>query len=120
LKSVSGKSVLEAGARITLANVKNFLPTKKTIKEAIKQLMELGFRIDFATDTHIIISGDRKLFEEVFQVKLIEKTAPLFDPAEKAPKQPYYAPTRAPSPRRGSPCSSKPLICVRHAIERSK
>lgn len=96
LKSASGQSVLEAGALITPANVKNFLPTKKTIKEATKRLMELGFRIDFAADTHISILGDRKLFEEVFQVKLIEKTAPLFEPAEKAPKQPYYVSTVPP------------------------
>jgi serine protease AprX len=94
LRSSSGKSAVHIDAEVSPKNVREFMPTKESVEGATRELKELGFQIDLAADTHISISGSRRLFEEVFQMRLKQKSAPLFKQTKKDKmKKSYYEST---------------------------
>jgi len=113
LKSSSGKPVVQMGSEISPRNIKEFLPKKETVDEATKLLKELDFRIDQVADTHISISGPAALFEKVFNVRLKEKSAPVFQGSEKGPMQPYYESTE---PAKVPPSLSKVIEAIEFPV----
>lgn len=97
VKSASGQSILAAGSVITPRNVKNFLPTRASLEEARRRLMELGFEIDLVAETHISIRGRKELYEKVFQIRLTQKAAPYFRSSKNKSAQVYFVPTKPPT-----------------------
>src|ERR671939_140561 len=69
LKSSSGGSIIKSAHEMLPDNIEEFLPLRKTVQKASKELKKLGFTIDLDGETYISISAPRKLFE-VFEVKL--------------------------------------------------
>lgn len=78
LRARSGKSVKKPGTPITPENVKSCLPNEDTVREAVAELQKLGFDVDHTAPTHVNISGDASLFEQVFGVKLAAKSHLVF------------------------------------------
>jgi serine protease AprX len=78
LRAKSGKSAHQAGTPITPQNVKSYLPDDHTRHNAVAELQKLGFDVDHVAPTHLSISGDASLFEQVFGAKLAAKSHPGF------------------------------------------
>jgi Subtilase family len=78
LRSRSGKSATQPSAPITPDNVESYLPNEDTLREAVAELKKLGFDVDPVAPTHVTISGDVSLFEQVFGAKLVAKSSPVF------------------------------------------
>jgi hypothetical protein len=87
LHSRSGKSVFEAANGLSPKTVEQYLPAERTLGAARAELERLGFEIDLVAPTHITAIGRKEQFEEVFQVKLLEKTAPYFQRRQKASQE---------------------------------
>jgi subtilisin family serine protease len=96
LTSDSGKSIRDARLTMTHKNVHEFLPRATTLDTARGALEKRGFHIDFVAETHLSISGPKDLFEQVFQVRLIQQPlSSILGPGRA--KYPYFASTVPPS-----------------------
>lgn len=78
LRAKSGKSAHKPGTPITPQNVKSFLAEDDARHNAVAELERLGFVVDHVAPTHLTISGDPSLFEQVFGAKLAAKSYPVF------------------------------------------
>lgn len=74
LKSASGRSLTDVDVSITSENVEEFRPDQETVKEAIRQLEKLGFKVSQKGIT-LTIEGEPTQFEKAFKVKLTTKRA---------------------------------------------
>jgi subtilase family serine protease len=70
LRSANGSSILDAKEGITAENIEKYKVGREVIEEASKKLEELGFEVLQAGPVGLTISGDRALFESVFQTTL--------------------------------------------------
>ena len=84
LKSERGLSMADEPNYITKNNIKDFLPSKETMSQAIQELQKLGFTVPEASFFDkcktgsarfptITIIGKPELFEKVFNVRPIDK-----------------------------------------------
>jgi serine protease AprX len=78
LRAKSGKSAHKPSTPITPQNVKSYMPDADTRHKAVAELQKLGFNVDHVAPTHLSISGDASLFEQVFAVRLAAKSHPVF------------------------------------------
>jgi hypothetical protein len=80
--------------RIRRERIKDLSANKDNFKRAAKSLEDLGFNILAEGVVSITISGTRKLFEEVFQIKLNrvnqDKKTNTTTTNVESPKPPYY------------------------------
>jgi hypothetical protein len=70
LNTPSGVTVLDVKGKITSENVMDYRPSKSTIDAASEILEQFGFRIMTVTNTGLVISGKKTLFEDVFSIIL--------------------------------------------------
>jgi serine protease AprX len=69
-RSIGGVSLFEAAMPITADNVREFHSEASDIAAASKELRKLGFKVLHESPVTISIGGSRKLFQEMFGVKL--------------------------------------------------
>lgn len=69
LKPAEGKGV-STDEQITSANVGGMLPSAEDSKKSQKYFSELGFEVSGQFANSFSITGSRKLFEKIFDVKL--------------------------------------------------
>jgi hypothetical protein len=70
LRSVDGSSILEAEEPITAENVDKYRVEQEVIEEASMELAALGFEVQQVGPVSLTISGDKVVFENVFQTTL--------------------------------------------------
>jgi len=75
LRSPEGSSVLESDEPITSENVESRRAEKQVIAEVQGALRDLGFEVVQVSEVTITISGDKELFEDVFDTTLEERSA---------------------------------------------
>jgi len=78
LRAKSRKSAHQAGTPVTPQNVKSYMPDDDTRHNAVAELQKLGFGVDHVAPTHLSISGEASLFEQVFGARLAAKSHPVF------------------------------------------
>jgi subtilase family serine protease len=71
LKSSSGRSMTDA-SEITAQNIDEFRPSRETLEQVIREFKNLGFDV-LPDGITITITGDLKLFEQVFKVKITQE-----------------------------------------------
>jgi hypothetical protein len=81
-RSIGGVSLFEATVPITEENVRGFHSEATDINDACRELMKLGFRVLQVSPVVISIAGSRKLFEEVFGVKLRKQKTEVMEARE--------------------------------------
>ena len=72
-RSIGGVSLFETMAPITADNVREFHSKSADIAAASHELRKLGFRVLQEGSATISIAGSRKLFQDVFSVKLCKQ-----------------------------------------------
>ena len=70
LRSADGSSILEANEAITAGNIARFRVEAETIDLVSTKLKRLGFKVIQVSPTSLTISGDKGVFEKVFQTTL--------------------------------------------------
>ena len=73
LRRRNGSSILEATDPITSENVTKYKVDEGIIKEASAKLSAYGFEIGEGGPYSLSITGDKRLFERVFRVRLTAK-----------------------------------------------
>jgi subtilase family serine protease len=63
-------SILQDRGKITSSNIDKYRPTEEYFEKAGKLLEEYGFKVLSMSRFMITISGDKKLFEEVFNTNI--------------------------------------------------
>lgn len=70
LRSADGSSALDLEEPINAENIAKYQVGKELVDEASTKLEALGFRVEQAGVASVTISGERPLFERVFQTTL--------------------------------------------------
>ncbi len=76
-RSIGGTSLFEAAAPINANNVSQFHSTEQDVTDTCNELRKLGFSILNESETTVSIGGPRKLFQDVFSVKLRKQKSEL-------------------------------------------
>lgn len=76
LRSASGKSRLDDGVEITVANVVEYHAAPETVEAATRVLAELGFAITGKGPLAVSFSGPRAIFERLFGLSASQPAAP--------------------------------------------
>lgn len=79
LRAVDGSSILDAKGEITAENIAKYRVGKEVIEEASKKLEVLGFEVMQTGPTSATISGDKALFEKVFQTTFETQSAEMME-----------------------------------------
>lgn len=82
VRSKGGVSLFEATAPITADNVHEFHAEESDTHDACNELMKLGFRVLQVSQTTVSIAGSRKLFQDVYGIRLRKQTAEVVEGQE--------------------------------------
>ncbi len=93
LRSTDGSSILDAKESITAENIEKYRIGKEVMEEATKKLEGLGFEVVQAGPVGVTISGDKALFESVFQTTLEARGAEIMGTKVSGVKASYYEAT---------------------------
>lgn len=75
LKTREGLSILDTNESITSENVEAYRVDDATIQQVSKELTRYGFQVGQPGPYSISITGDKSLFEQVFQTQLERRSA---------------------------------------------
>jgi serine protease AprX len=81
-RSQGGVSLFETTQPITAENVGAFTSDASVIAGAVDELKRLGFRVLQVSETTISVAGSRKLFQDVFGVRLRREKATMMEGQE--------------------------------------
>lgn len=90
LRTKSGKSVAAAAEAITAENVAEYQVDEETIQSARVKLVAYGFEVGRGGAHSLSVSGDRELFERVFQTRLSSSTSIEAEPGVSVGTGPVY------------------------------
>lgn len=93
LRSADGSSILDAKEAITAENIAKYQVGKEVIDEASKKLEGLGFEVVQAGPVGLTISGDKVLFESVFQTTLEARGTEIMGTKVSGVEASYYKAT---------------------------
>jgi hypothetical protein len=93
LRSPAGTSVLDTQEAITAENVAKYRVGKEVIAEATKKLEGLGFQVLQAGPTNLTISGNKALFERIFQTSLEAQSTEVMGTKTSGAEAAYYRAT---------------------------
>jgi hypothetical protein len=93
VRSADGSSILDAKEAITAENIAKYRVGKEVIEAASKKLEALGFTVVQAGPVSLTISGDRALFENVFQTTLEVRSKEMMGTKITGAEASYYEAT---------------------------
>lgn len=93
LRSADGSSILDAEEGITAKNIEKYRVGKEVIEEATKKLEGLGFEVVQTGPVGFTISGDKALFESMFQTTLEARSTEIMPTKIAGVQASYYEAT---------------------------
>lgn len=93
LLSADGSSILGAEEGITAESIEKYRVGKEVMGEATKKLNQLGFEVVQTGPVGFTISGDKALFEGVFQTTLEARGAEIMGTKVSGAETSYYEAT---------------------------
>jgi len=93
LRSADGSSILDAGEGITAENIEKYRVGREVIDQASEALEGLGFEVVQAGPVSLTISGNKEVFERVFQTALEARGAEMMPTKVSGGTASYYEAT---------------------------
>lgn len=90
LRAPNGSSILTSKGPITAGNVAKYRVEKEVIEEASKKLEKLGFKVSQPGPVSLAVSGDKALFERVFQTILEARSKEIMGTKAHGAEASYY------------------------------
>lgn len=94
LRAADGSSILDSQEPITAENIAKYQVGQVVIEEVSQKLEKLGFEVLQASPTGLTISGDKALFEKVFQTNLEARGAEVMSSKIEGAEIAYYEATK--------------------------